>query len=64
MTSWRTGNNVVEENATSDENLYSHHTPVYKTKCFTLCYRGDSPNPFLHITEEHKLQVRISEERD
>jgi hypothetical protein len=44
MTSWRTGSNVVEENATSVENLYSHHMPAYKTKCVMLCERGDSPN--------------------
>jgi len=32
MTSWRTGNNVFEENVTSAENLYSHHMSVYKSK--------------------------------
>jgi len=37
MISWRTGSNVVEENATSAEILYSHHMQVDKTKFVMLC---------------------------
>lgn len=65
MTSWRTGSNVVEENATSAENLCSNRTPVNKTECVIRCQRGDSPNLFLHNTEEQKLQLfqnRVTED--
>jgi len=37
MTSWRTGSNVVEENAKSADILYSNRMRVHKTECVRLC---------------------------